>query len=173
MTAPRIPDCPLAAAVEHIGDWWTLELLHDACDGHTHAAHFEESLHTPPDVLADRLTILVANGLMRRVPCGDPTCDRPGAGSPHHQYLLTEQGRALRPLLLTMAAWVNQRLAPEERSLVLVDATTGEEVEPVLVDRITGRRVDTPECFFAPGPAASKAMRERYDLVDSRRTAPC
>jgi hypothetical protein len=46
--------------------------------------------------------------------------------------------------------------------MILVDAGTGEEVEPVVVDRVTGRRIDGPDFVFAAGPAASEAMRRRY-----------
>ncbi|MFJ2768440.1 winged helix-turn-helix transcriptional regulator [Streptomyces sp. NPDC087300] len=174
MMAPRIPDCPLAHAVARIGEWWTLELLHDAWEGHTHAAHFAESLRTPRDVLAERLATLVAGGLLRRVPCAAPGCDEDGTGAdvPHDRYLLTDRGRGLRPLLLAMAAWVNQDLAPEERGLVLVDAATRQEAEPVLVDRRTGRRVDTAAYVLVPGPAASREMRARYEVIDSRREGP-
>ncbi|MFE7116585.1 hypothetical protein ACFU99_14350, partial [Streptomyces sp. NPDC057654] len=64
--------------------------------------------------------------------------------------------------LLTMAAWGNHLLEPHERGMVLVNARTGEEAEPVVVDRADGRRVDTEEFVFAAGPASSAAMRARY-----------
>jgi hypothetical protein len=46
--------------------------------------------------------------------------------------------------------------------MVLVDAATGAEAEPVLVDRATGRRVDGPDFVFTAGPAASAPFRDRY-----------
>jgi hypothetical protein len=46
--------------------------------------------------------------------------------------------------------------------MVLVDAQTGTEAEPVLVDRATGRRVDGPDFVFTAGPAASRPFRDRY-----------
>ncbi|MFD7550931.1 winged helix-turn-helix transcriptional regulator [Streptomyces sp. NPDC059578] len=171
----RIKDCPLAATVEHIGDWWTLELLHDAFDGLTRPEEFRASLGTPPDVLATRLDTLVRQGLMTRRPCPgqDPRPGPDGSGRTDsgpseprtqeaHEYLLTGPGRALRPLLLAMAAWVNERLPPQDRSMILVDARTGREVEPVVVDRATGLRVDTAHHVFTAGPAASAPLRARY-----------
>lgn len=54
--------------------------------------------------------------------------------------------------------------------MVLVDAASGEEVEPVLVDARTGRSLDDSEAFvFAAGPAASTAMRSRYTEPQHRR----
>ena len=60
-------------------------------------------------------------------------------------------------MIVVLAAWGNQRLDHEARSMVLVDATTGVEVEPVVVDRTTGRRVDGADFVFTAGPAASQA----------------
>ena len=80
--------------------------------------------------------------------------------------MLTELGTSLRPVVVALAAWGNARLSPEQRSMVLVDADTGEEVEPVVVDAATGRRLDDSRAYvFSAGPAAGPAMRARYDKV--------
>ena len=55
--------------------------------------------------------------------------------------------------------------------MVLVDAETGTEAEPVVVDRATGRRVDGPDFVFTAGPAASKPFRDRYQDGPTRPTA--
>ena len=81
---------------------------------------------------------------------------------PRHEYVLTELGRSLRPVVVVLAAWGNARLDADQRSMVLVDAETGTEAEPVVVDRATGRRVDGPDFVFTAGPAASKPFRDRY-----------
>ena len=65
-------------------------------------------------------------------------------------------------MVVSLAAWGNARLDPADRSMILVDAATGDEVTPVLVDEKTGRRVDGDDHVFAAGPAASKAFRDRY-----------
>ena len=71
---------------------------------------------------------------------------------PRHEYVLTELGRSLRPVVVVLAAWGNARLDPDQRSMVLVDAETGTEAEPVVVDRATGRRVDGPDLCSPPAP---------------------
>ena len=144
----RIADCPLARAVEHIGEWPTMELLHEAFDGYTRFSDFQAHLQAEADVLSGRLSRLVDSGLMTRR-SGD-------------EYVLTELGRSLRPVIIALAAWGNHQLQPRQRSMILVDAATGVEVEPVVVDRRTGRHVDTRDFVFTAGPAASKAMRTRY-----------
>jgi DNA-binding MarR family transcriptional regulator len=106
-------------------------------------------------MLTARLKTLVADGLLER---------RPYQSNPvRHEYVLTDLGRSLRPVILALAAWGNSRLAPEKRSMIVVDVNSGEEVEPVIVDAGTGRRLDDSDTYvFAAGPAASSAMRDRY-----------
>ncbi len=156
----RIPDCPLARTVEVIGQWWTLEILHELFDGHTRFESIRRNLATPADVLAERMSALVAKGL---VETGDGAAD-----VADREYRATEYGRSLRPLLLVMAAWGNHRLAPEDRSVVLVDVDTGVPVDPVVVDRATGRRVDTAGYAFARGPKASEMIIARYPEIPRR-----
>lgn len=65
-------------------------------------------------------------------------------------------------MIIALAAWGNSRLDPSERTMILVDATTGAEVDPVVVDRATGRKLDTEDFIFTAGPAASAPFRARY-----------
>lgn len=154
-------ECPLSTTVAHVGEWWTLLILHDAFDGYTRFDQFLENLGISSSMLTARLKALVADGLLER---------RPYQTNPErHEYLLTDLGRSLRPVLVALAAWGNSRLAAGERSMILVDANSGEEVEPVVVDAKTGRRLDDSNAYvFTAGPAASTAMRSRYSTRDHR-----
>jgi len=148
-------ECPLSTTVQHIGEWWTLLILHDAFDGYTRFDQFQDSLGISSSMLTARLKTLVADGLLER---------RPYQTNPvRHEYVLTDLGRSLRPVIVTLAAWGNARLPAEQRSMILVDANSGEEVEPVVIDAKTGRRLDDSDTYvFTAGPAASQAMRARY-----------
>ncbi|MBC6460579.1 winged helix-turn-helix transcriptional regulator [Actinomadura sp. HBU206391] len=156
-------ECPLSTTVGHVGEWWTLLLLHDAFDGYTRFDQFQENLGISSSMLTSRLKALVADGLLERRPYQtNPT---------RYEYVLTELGRSLRPVIVALAAWGNARLTPEQRSMILVNASTGEEVEPVVVDASTGRRLDdAADYVFAAGPAASDAMRARYPRTPQDRT---
>jgi hypothetical protein len=46
--------------------------------------------------------------------------------------------------------------------VLLVDTKTGDAVDPILVDRATGRPIKEPEYAFAAGPAAGERTRRRY-----------
>ncbi|MFJ4844728.1 MULTISPECIES: winged helix-turn-helix transcriptional regulator [unclassified Streptomyces] len=157
-------ECPLSTTVQHVGEWWTLLILHDAFDGYTRFDQFQKSMNISTSMLTTRLKTLVADGLLER---------RPYQTNPvRHEYVLTERGRTLRPVVVALAAWGNQHLAPEERSMILVDAETGEEADPVVVDARTGRRLDDSAAFvFTAGPAAGDQMRARYTELERRRGA--
>lgn len=147
-------ECPLSTALGYVGEWWTLLLLHDCFDGYTRFDQFQKNMKISTSMLTRRLKTLVANGILdKRVYQTNPV---------RHEYVLTDMGRTLRPVIVTLAAWGNARLDPSERSMILVDVETGDEVEPVVVDRSTGRRVDGDDFAFAAGPAASTPFRERY-----------
>ncbi len=156
--------CPLSATLGLVGDLWTLLILHDAFDGYTRYDQFQENLGVSSSLLAGRLKRLVETGIfVRRRYQSKPV---------RYEYVLTEHGRSLRPVMVALAAWGNARLDPDQRSVVLVDAETGMEAEPVLVDRATGRRVDGPDFVFSAGPAASKPFRDRYASRPKSRQAP-
>jgi DNA-binding HxlR family transcriptional regulator len=145
----------LSTTVRHVGEWWTLLILHDAFDGFTRFDQFQASLGISSSMLTTRLKTLVEDGLLER--------RQYQTNPPRHEYVLTDLGRSLRPVIVALAAWGNTRLAPEERTMILVDAETREEVEPVVVDAKTGRSLDDSEAYvFTAGPAASDAMRARY-----------
>lgn len=153
-------ECPLSTTVEHVGEWWTLLILHDAFDGYTRFDQFQENLGISSSMLTARLKSLVADGLLER---------RPYRTNPvRHEYVLTELGRSLRPVIVALAAWGNARLAPQDRSMILVDADSGEEVEPVVVDARTGhaaRRQRRLRLHGGPGgePRHARPLPERVE----------
>lgn len=147
-------ECPLSSALGLVGEWWTLLILHDAFDGYTRFDQFQQNLGISSSLLTSRLKTLVANGILER--------RRYQQHPPRDEYVLTDLGRSLRPVIVVLAAWRNSQLDPDDRSMVLVDAATGVEADPVVVDRSTGRRVDNDDYVFTAGPAASQPFVERY-----------
>ena len=114
-------ECPLSATLGLVGEWWTLLILHDAFDGYTRFDQFQENLGISSSLLTSRLKRLVARGLLER--------RQYQTNPPRHEYVLTELGRSLRPVIVVLAAWGNARLAPNQRSMVLIDAETGTDEE--------------------------------------------
>jgi DNA-binding HxlR family transcriptional regulator len=90
-------DCALARALEVIGERWTLLIVRDAFYGVRRFNDFHAHLDIPKAVLSDRLTGLVGDGILERVP------DPQHAG--RHLYELTEAGRDLWPVVNSLLVW--------------------------------------------------------------------
>jgi DNA-binding HxlR family transcriptional regulator len=121
--------CGIGRAAARIGDLWSLMILRDAGLGLKRFDQFQKSLGIAPNILSRRLAALVGAGLLvkRRY------SERP----PRDEYVLTECGRAALPPLQALAAWAAASFGPGTSRLV--DAATGAPVEPIVVDRATGR----------------------------------
>jgi DNA-binding HxlR family transcriptional regulator len=156
MRRTRLTDaeCPISRCLDILGDWWSLLILRDALDGATRFDQFERNLGIAPTMLTRRLHGLVADGLLQR----RQYQQRP----PRHEYLLTERGRDVQPVIIALGEWGDRHRGREQRSLQLVDRETGAVVEPVLVDRGTGRRLDEIDVGYVAGPAASDALKARF-----------
>lgn len=89
--------CSIAATLEVVGDPWTLLILRDAFRGVRRFEQWQEALGVARNVLAARLKSLVEHGVLET----RLYSERP----PRSEYVLTAKGRALSPVLLTMAAW--------------------------------------------------------------------
>ncbi|MBZ9678485.1 winged helix-turn-helix transcriptional regulator [Mesorhizobium sp. ES1-1] len=146
--------CPIARSLDEVGEWWSILLLRDAFQGLTRFDQFQKSLEIAPNILTRRLNSLVERGLFeKRVYCERPL---------RHEYVLTAKARDFRPVLLSLLAWGNKHLAPEGPSLVVVDKADGRWAEPALVDRESGRQLDSESFTMATTPRATDRMRRRY-----------
>ena len=119
-------ECPLSSTLGIVGEWWTVLILHDVFDGYHRFDQFQTNLGISSSLLTTRLKRLVDAGILTKRRYEDHP--------PRYEYVLTDLGRSLRPVLVVLAAWGNSRLDPAARSMVLVDADTGVEADPV-VDR--------------------------------------
>ncbi|MGZ3305966.1 MAG: winged helix-turn-helix transcriptional regulator, partial [Asticcacaulis sp.] len=104
-------NCPAAACLEVVGEPWTLLIVRDALSGKTRFEQWQDGLGLARNVLASRLKTLTLHGIFE----ANLYCERP----PRYEYLLTEKGRELAPLILHMAQW--------GRRHVYADASPGSE----------------------------------------------
>jgi DNA-binding HxlR family transcriptional regulator len=128
--------CPIARSLDRVGEWWSILILRDAFKGATRFDQFQKSLGIAPNMLTRRLTTLVESGLLeRRLYSEKP---------PRYEYVLTDKGRDFRPVLWALIAWGNKHFPPEGETVVVVDAETGQEVDPVMIDSHSGRALRGP-----------------------------
>jgi DNA-binding HxlR family transcriptional regulator len=94
----REAENPLGAALDSVGDRWTLLVVEALLDGSRRFGDLEEALPgIAPNVLSARLRRLEADGLV----LAEPYSDRPR----RFVYELTASGRALAGALRLLADW--------------------------------------------------------------------
>jgi DNA-binding HxlR family transcriptional regulator len=89
--------CPLPPAVELIGEKWAFLILRGALNGLHHFEEFQAGLDIARNILSDRLSKLVAGGILERSP--DPSDKRKVI------YALTPKGEGLLPVVLALRQW--------------------------------------------------------------------
>ena len=100
--ARRSP-CPISAALDLLGDRWTLLVVRDLFAGQKRYGQFAGAREQiPTNILADRLKRLEGAGLV----ASQPYQDNP----PRFEYSLTPRGEALRPILQSLCDWGRRHL---------------------------------------------------------------
>lgn len=150
-------ECPIAKALDCVGEWWSLLIIRDAFHGLKRFDEFQKSLEIAPNMLTRRLNHLVEQQLLEKVGYS--------ARPPRFEYHLTEKGRSLYPVLISLLNWGNQHLDSDALSIQLVDRLSEKAALAVMIDRNTGNEITTESHRIAPGPGASDAMRDRLQRI--------
>lgn len=131
--------CPVARALEVLGDRWAMMILRDAFDGLRRFSEFQKNLGLAKNILASRLKLLVESGLLALQPASD--------GSAYKEYVLTEKGRSVFPVVVGLRQWGERFLfeAGEMRS-ELVDSAKGQAVGLLQVRAEDGRPLAAEDC---------------------------
>ncbi len=121
--------CPIARSLAVLGEKWTLLVVREALGGRTRFADFRTSLGVAPDVLTDRLQTLVEEGILTR------QAYREQGQRERTEYVLTEAGRELTPVLAALAGWGRQHRSQDpDTTSRFVDARTASPVRLSFVD---------------------------------------
>ncbi len=121
-------DCPIARALDAVGDWWSLLIVRDAMFGLRRFGEFQKSLGVAKNILTVRLRGLVTAGILEAVPDGA-----------HKDYVLTPKGRDLFTVLVALRQWGETHQFP------------GGACPVELLDRENGRPVRALELHAADG----------------------
>ncbi|HJQ85037.1 MAG TPA: helix-turn-helix domain-containing protein [Candidatus Binatia bacterium] len=144
--------CSVARALSVVGDRWTLLVLRDTFLGVRRFEDFQRDLGTTRHRLADRLRKLVAHGILERVRYQD----RP----PRFEYRLTEKGRDLYPVVVSLTRWGDRWMADRDGPPVeLVHRNCGRRIMPALTCPECGDPIAARDMTARPGPALTKRRR--------------
>jgi DNA-binding HxlR family transcriptional regulator len=116
-------ECPVAATLDAVGDRWTLLVVRDLLRGIRRYADLQRSLAPiAPNLLADRLRRLEDLRLVERVVYSQ----RPLRA----EYHLTERGRALSPVVITLGRFGIDQLGRPEPDYLAAHVGCGGRVPP-------------------------------------------
>ncbi|WGS52759.1 helix-turn-helix transcriptional regulator [Paraburkholderia sp. D15] len=146
--------CGVARPLDAIGDWWSLLIVRDAFDGSRRFGEFQKNLGLAKNILTVRLRNLVAHGIMDMVPASD--------GSAYQEYVLTEKGRGLFPLLVALRQWGEDFFFDvNEAHVQLVDAKHGKPVRKLELRAQDGRVLNPEDTVVRMPPEPRKPSSPR------------
>ncbi|MGJ5755964.1 HxlR family transcriptional regulator [Streptomyces puniciscabiei] len=140
MSSRRVTDdaCGIAQAAAVVGDWWSLLVLREIARGHVRFDRLAGELGVSRKILTERLRALTDHHVLER----RLYQDRP----PRYEYVLTEQGRGLVPVLVALQDWADRWLLGDG---TLTGETAGHGAEAQRVASLVGQAV--PAGLRLPG----------------------
>jgi DNA-binding HxlR family transcriptional regulator len=144
-------NCAIGAAVAVIGEKWTFLVLREAFNGVRRFGDMQRRTQAPRQVLSDRLSRLVAEGMLRRVPYQER------GQRARHEYRLTAKALDLYPVFVALMEWGDRYVTGSEGPQVLLThRDCGEPVRLQLTCAAGHELSSAREVTPVPGPGARK-----------------
>lgn len=135
--------CPIARSLDFLGDAWSILILRDAHAGLTRFEQFRKNLGIAPTILTKRLSTLAEEGILEKKIYSEHP--------PRDEYVLTAAGKDFLPVLFMIGDW-GRKYRGDGKLMRFLDAETGTEIKPVVVDEVTGAKIGTrPIQMVEPG----------------------
>ncbi len=145
--------CSAARALELVGERWSLLIVRNAL--FAGATRFNDflTLGIATNILKSRLDGFVDAGIMER---------RSNPGAPEHfEYVLTNKGRELAPIIVALTEWGDRWAAPDGPPVLYVHSTCGGPITLQTSCANCGQVHDPAELRVRPGPGMPADMAER------------
>jgi DNA-binding HxlR family transcriptional regulator len=144
----------VSRALQIIGDKWSFMVVREGFFGNRRYDKILTELSIAPNILTDRLSRLVANGVLHR---------RQYQSSPdRYEYLLTDMGRDLYGPFIAMLGWGDRWLSKGKPPLLLKHLSCGHDFhaevvcdhckQPIVAADMRYRLAYDPKSFGALGP---------------------
>ena len=140
--------CSIAQSLEIVGEWWTLLILRDAFLGVRRFDDFVERLGISRNILTDRLDTLVDAGVLARRPYDE--------ARGRYDYLLTDKGRALWPVMTALRQWGDEWIYGDGNEPLLIEhRSCGHTTTAQMTCDTCGEVLDARSVRAMPGPGAT------------------
>ncbi|WP_405799050.1 winged helix-turn-helix transcriptional regulator [Streptomyces sp. NBC_01506] len=153
--------CSIASALEVVGERWTLLVVRDAFYGVRRYNDFLSHLGMPRAVLATRLKSLEQAGVLQK--------RRYQQSPPRDEYVLTERGIALWPVLRSLGLWGREHIEGGPPLRVFTHTVCGTELGSYGECPACGMAVPPRDVAMRPGPGLDP---EPQDPVGRALLAP-
>jgi DNA-binding HxlR family transcriptional regulator len=144
-------NCSIAKPLSFLGERWTVLVLRDLFLGRRRFDDIQASLGVATNVLSARLATLAEEGIVER--------RRYSEHPERFEYVLTEKGRDLQPLLLALLAWGDKYTAENGAPMEVVHGDHAFHMVPTCSE--CGEPIDTHNVHSRPGPGANEEQRRR------------
>jgi DNA-binding HxlR family transcriptional regulator len=137
--------CSVARSLSVLGDRWTLLIIRSAFLRVRRFADFQTQLAIPKHVLSVRLSRLVSDGVLQKVQYQDAPA--------RYEYKLTEKGKDLYPVILTLTTWGDKWLDAGKGAPILYQhKQCGHTFTPVLACSECGEQISARDVIPVAGP---------------------
>jgi DNA-binding HxlR family transcriptional regulator len=137
---PRV--CSVARTLDIIGEKWALLVVREVFLGNRRFDEIVRRTGAPRDTLAARLRTLVSAGILDR----QQYCAHPA----RFEYRLTEAGRELYPVILTLMRWGDRHLAGDDGPPLVLEHRCGRRLAAQLVCEACGEPVRAADTRRSP-----------------------
>jgi DNA-binding HxlR family transcriptional regulator len=149
VSVPAMPrPCSIARTLDVVGEKWALLAIREVFLGDRRFDEMVRRTGAPRDTLAARLRTLVAAGILER--------RRYSEHPARFEYYLTDAGRDLYPVIITLMRWGDQYLAGQGGPPLLLRHRCGHQLTAQVVCQACGeplRPSDTAPVIPAAAPA--------------------
>ena len=118
-------ECSIARTLELVGEKWALLAVREVFLGNGRFDEMVRRTGAPRDTMAARLRALVGSGILRRRQYSEHPA--------RFEYRLTDAGRDLYPVLITLMRWGDRHLAGEAGPPLELEHRCGERLTAQLV----------------------------------------
>jgi DNA-binding HxlR family transcriptional regulator len=124
-------ECSVARTLEIVGEKWALLAIREVFLGNRRFDGMVRRTGAPRDTLAARLRSLVGAGILER--------RQYSAHPARYEYGLTEAGRELYPVILTLMRWGDTHLAGDDGPPMVLEHTCGHRLAATVVCEACGQ----------------------------------